>query len=67
MTDKIEYGYMCKIDYDWELGCALGGSKIYPNKEDLIKHHNCAETCGIVKVKVLLEEVVSEGKRFGTD
>jgi len=52
------FGYICKIDWDWELGEALGGSKIYPSLKDLKAHHSCWKDCGIVKVKVSFEEVI---------
>ena len=58
-----EYGYMCKVDWDWEIGAALGGNKIYPSLEDLKENHKCWEECGVVKVKVSLEEVVHKGMR----
>jgi hypothetical protein len=52
-------GFMCKVDWDYELGQALGGNTIYPSKADLLANHNCAE-CGMVEVQVLLKEVVQE-------
>ena len=54
------FGYICKIDWDWELGEALGGSKIYPNIDDLKENHLCWKDCGIVKVKVSFEEVIDD-------
>lgn len=50
-------GYMCKIDFDHELGEALGGNVIYPSIEDLKKHHPY-KTCGIVEVEITLTTVV---------
>lgn len=57
MSDK--YGYMCKIDWDYEVGSALGGNIVYPSIKDLKKNHSTVG-CGIVKVKVTLEEVIDE-------
>lgn len=56
---KHEYGYMCKVDFDHELGCALGGNTIYPSLKDLKKHHSECHF-GSVKVKVSLEEVIRD-------
>lgn len=56
---NCEYGYMCKVDFDHELGCALGGNKIYPSLKDLRKHHS-EYHFGSVKVKVSLEEVIRD-------
>lgn len=64
---KSRIAYACKIDFDWELGEALGGSVLYPSIEDLKEHHSCVEDCGIVKVKVSLEEVISDGKPWGKE
>lgn len=55
-------GYMCKIDFDHELGAALGGSKVYPSIEDLRSNHDCVDECGIVEVTVSLNAVISEGR-----
>lgn len=58
-----KYAYMCKTGWEWELGEALGGIDLYPSVEDLLENRKCAETCGIVKVKIQLSEVVQEPKR----
>lgn len=34
-------GWMDATDFDHELGRALGGNRVYPDREDLIKHHPC--------------------------
>ena len=54
-------GYMCKIDFDFELGAAADGNKVYPSVNALSKGHDCADDCGIVEVEVKLVRVVSEG------
>lgn len=65
--NETRYGYMCKVDFDWELGEALGGTTIYPSIDDLKSKRPCVFTCGIVKVKVELEEVVDAGERWEED
>jgi hypothetical protein len=45
-------GYMCLIDYQLELGGAVGGNTVFPSIEDLKRHHDCWEECGIVRVEV---------------
>lgn len=56
--EEIREGYMCKVTFDHELGEALGGSRIYSSKEDLLAHHPMAKECGIVKVKITKVEDV---------
>ena len=58
--EEPRYGYMCKIDWDWELGVAMGGNTIYPSLEDLKSNHDL--DCGVVKVKITLEEVIEKGR-----
>ena len=60
MEDR--YGYMCKVDFDYVVGEALGGIKIYPSLEDLKENHTCWEECGIVKVKIVLVDTIAVGK-----
>ena len=68
MTDRKEHGvigYMCAIDYDYELGRAAGGNTIYPSVEDLKKNHSMWEECGIVEVKVILVKNVVQTNGWG--
>ena len=58
--DGSVIGYMCKVDYECELGAAAGGKVVYPTVEDLKERRSCVDECGIVKVAVSLEEVVQE-------
>ena len=55
-------GYMCKTDYECELGAAKGGNVVYPSVEDLEENLNCVKSgsCGIVKVTVVGVEVLRE-------
>jgi hypothetical protein len=54
------YGYMCKTDYECELGMAAGGNMVYSSEEDLRENRSCVEECGVVKVKIHLAEVIQE-------
>lgn len=51
----------CKIDWDFELGNACDGNKIYPSIENLKKYHDCWEECGIVEVTVAFSKEIEEG------
>jgi hypothetical protein len=63
--DEVKTGYMCQTDWNWELGEALGGTTIYPTIEDLKTERKCTDSCGVVKVKIELIEVVEPGKEWG--
>ena len=60
MRDDGVIGYMDKTDFEWELGAAMGGNKIYPSEADLRRNEKCLDQCGIVKVRVTRVEVVQE-------
>lgn len=58
MTDDVYY--MCKSDFDFELGNAQGGVRVHPSIKDLQAHQTCTQDrngCGIVAVRVELVEV----------
>lgn len=59
---KTIVGYMCKVDYECELGRAPGGVSIYASIEDLKEHRSCAEECGIVEVEVTFSKVIQKGR-----
>ncbi len=61
-SDKTVTGYMCMVDWDWELGNASGGNKVYPSIEDLKRCHTCWEECGIVEVEVRMTKVIVDEK-----
>ena len=61
MSEKVRIGYMCKVDFDFELGEALGGNEIFPSVEDLKEHRKCTDECGVVEVEVRLRAVVESG------
>jgi len=41
---------MCAIDFDYELGEAMGGNTIYPSEENLRKNHPFVDKCGVAEV-----------------
>lgn len=59
-TPVVRYGYMCMIDFECELGMASGGNLVFPSIENLKENRACVYRCGIVKVKVELDEVIQE-------
>jgi len=56
------HGYMCKVDFECELGFAEGGNTVYPSVENLKERRKCTPQCGIVKVAVRCLEVVQAEK-----
>lgn len=62
--DDFVTGFMCKVDFDWELGYASGGNTVYPSEEDLRKCRKCVDECGIVEVRVQFVRVVQEEKDY---
>jgi len=61
MNHLEHFGYMCLIDWNYEVGQNARGNLVYPDIECLRERHNCADSCGIVKVKLTLEEIISPG------
>ncbi|MTH96538.1 hypothetical protein [Roseibium sp. RKSG952] len=59
-TQPVTEGYMCKTDFDCELGRAKGGNPVYPSIEDLKESRSCWNECGIVKVRVEHVETILE-------
>lgn len=43
-------GYMCKVDFEWELGEAAGACTLYGTLEQLKDSRPCVKQCGIVEV-----------------
>lgn len=54
------YGYMCKTDFDHELGYASDGSKIFSSVKSLKKNMPSVSECGIIKVKIVQEKIVQK-------
>ena len=61
MKTEDEIYYMCKTDFEYELGCAAGGNSVYSSLEDLKECRPCVECCGIVAVKIEYVCTVEEG------
>ena len=55
-------GYMDKIDFEEELGNAMGGVVVYPSIEELNELRECVSECGTVEVEVRLKRVVDQGR-----
>lgn len=49
-------GWMCKVDFDYELGASLGGNKIYSSEKDCRRHRPYVEECGVTHVVTLSKE-----------
>lgn len=59
-------GFMCKTDFDFELGEAAGGNVVYAAVEDLVNRRGCTNQCGIVEVEVR-EICVVQNENFDSD
>lgn len=59
-NERVVSGFMCKVDWDHELGAALGGNTIYPSEADLIANKKCTDECGLVEVEIRLKRVIRE-------
>ncbi len=56
--DGAVIGYMCLVDWECELGAALGGNTIYPDEEDCAASRKCVASCGMVEVEVRFRRIV---------
>jgi hypothetical protein len=45
-------GFMCATDWQYEIGNAADGNKVFPSVRALKEHMTCWEECGIVEVEV---------------
>jgi len=52
IEDRTEKVYMCGVDWQHEIGAAMGGNTVHPSVEDLKKHRKCWKSCGIVEIEV---------------
>lgn len=59
---KSVLGFMCRTDFDHELGEAADGVRVYPSAATLREHRPCVTECGMVRVRVVLDAVIDEGK-----
>lgn len=62
VTGGTRTGYMCATDFNYELGHAKGGTEVYPSLDNLRINRNCIKECGIVKVTVKVDKIVTRGK-----
>lgn len=68
MSDSLRApvnGFMCRTDWEDELGHASDGNKVYPSVEALKRHSPCWEQCGIMEVRVSAERVIDKGNLYG--
>jgi hypothetical protein len=52
-TRKIKV-YTCGVDYQYELGEACDGNRVFASVEDLKLHNKCWKQCGIVELEIKL-------------
>ncbi|MES3028511.1 MAG: hypothetical protein V4820_11735 [Pseudomonadota bacterium] len=53
-------GFMCKTDWDHEIGYASDGNKVYPSEAAIRRERKCLPECGIVEVEVTIIRVVQD-------
>lgn len=60
-------GFMCRTSWDEHVSHDPKGTKIYPSISALKADRKCSDECGVVRVKIVVDEVVSVGSiREGT-
>lgn len=59
--EKSVIGFMCKVDFDHELGAAADGVPVYPSLGSLKHQRPCVAECGVVRVRVVLDAIVEDG------
>lgn len=59
---EVKIGYMCKTDFDHELGHADDGNRVYPSAQSLKKYRGCIGECGYVKVSITLTKVMKKSQ-----
>lgn len=52
-------GYMCAIDWQYEVGNARNGNIVYPSIDALKADHDCWQECGIVEVEVNVKKTIA--------
>lgn len=65
MKEVVIKVYMCGIDWQHELGQALGGNRVYASVEDLKQNRTCWKECGIVEVEVKLSKWIENQNLYG--
>ena len=54
-------GYMCLIDFEFELGGNSYGNRVFPSEEECLEHCPCSKACGMVEVAVEFIRIVRPG------
>lgn len=62
MDERVITVFMDKVDFDYEVGKAKGGNRVFPSQEDLEKHMPCTKECGVVEVEIRLKRVIRESE-----
>lgn len=63
--DVVTGLFMCRTDFECELGASEGGNVVYPSESNARERiPNCVKQCGLVEVEVRLVRVVEEGNLF---
>jgi hypothetical protein len=62
--DYVVRAFMDGVDWQHELGAALGGNRLYPDAKDCKENRPCTRECGIVEVEVRFIRWV-EPQNFG--
>ena len=56
-------GYMCLADWEYEIGHAGGGNKVYASLHDHQEHHSSWKECGVIEVEVRIVRLVVPADR----
>lgn len=72
MSQKTVTVYIDGVDWQYEIGHAMDGNRVYPSLEDLAESNSCWESCGVVKATITFEKWVtpqdlSKGKLVSSD
>lgn len=59
--DGSVVGFMCRTDWECEIGMASGGNVIYPSVSNIKDVRRCVTGCGIVEVEVRFRRIVENG------
>lgn len=65
--DGSAIGYMCLTDFEYEVGGASGGNRVFPSIDDLKRCKPCVESCGIAEVRITGVSVIQEAKDYDID
>jgi hypothetical protein len=60
MSNKKVTVFMDGVDWDYEVGEASDGNRVYPDLESIKKYNKCWEGCGVVECKLVFKKWVVE-------